>query len=191
MEAFTTTTHPLGIGIVEHKLLCQFCLYKVHFCSQQSQLSFLVQENPDSFSEQRNQWISHTSKARGSLTILNYFFVEFSFLSCIFHGVRESIAASCSDPHSQSNLCALLKKNTHRGFIEVTWTATIGVELLTASEFSDKRDLTLVRALGVCGVETRVGARSDRSTSLFLPVLVRLSSARAFSPCSPSSRWRV
>ena len=45
MEALSTTTSSLDIGIIEDEFIFQFCLYVVHFCTEETQLGLCINEN--------------------------------------------------------------------------------------------------------------------------------------------------
>ena len=47
VEAFSTTTRSLNVGVVEDEALSHSSLFVVHLCSQQGQLCFPVDEYAD------------------------------------------------------------------------------------------------------------------------------------------------
>lgn len=46
-EALTAAAHSLDVGVVEYKLVGQLCLHKVHLGPKKGQLSFFLDEHPD------------------------------------------------------------------------------------------------------------------------------------------------
>ncbi len=105
MEALPTPTYTLHIGVIEDELITQFALNEVHFCPQQTQLSFGINVDTSPYREVTMVIDTYASTRKGrSLTILDYLLVKLSFALSVLKCVRETITAACANTNSKANL---------------------------------------------------------------------------------------
>lgn len=77
IEAFSTATCSLDVGIVEDKFTGQLCLYEVHLSSQKGQLSLLLYKHPHTCNRSHSTFVK--SNTQNPLNLQKYIYQFFKF----------------------------------------------------------------------------------------------------------------